>query len=51
MANIASLLKTVIVRLARKEVRKELQALRKASTTHRSQIAALRRANATLESA
>ena len=49
MANIASLLKTEIVRLARKEVRKEVQALRKASTTHRREIAALKRANAALE--
>lgn len=49
MANIASLLKTEIVRLARKEVRKEVQALRKACTTHRREIAALKRANAALE--
>jgi DNA-binding transcriptional regulator YiaG len=49
MANIASLLKTEIVRLARKEVRKEVQALRKASATHRREIAALKRANAALE--
>jgi DNA-binding transcriptional regulator YiaG len=49
MANIASLLKTEIVRLARKEVRKEVQALRKASATHRREIAALKRSNASLE--
>ena len=49
MANIASLLKSEIVRLARKEVRKEVQALRKASTTHRREIAALKRAHAALE--
>ena len=49
MANIASLLKTEIVRLARREVRKEVQALRKASATHRREIAALKRANAALE--
>ena len=49
MANIASLLKTEIVRLARKEVRKEVQSLRKASATHRREIAALKRANAALE--
>jgi DNA-binding transcriptional regulator YiaG len=43
MSNIASLLKSEIVRLARREIRGELASLRKASTQHRSTIAALRR--------
>ncbi|RYD14032.1 MAG: XRE family transcriptional regulator [Lysobacteraceae bacterium] len=43
MPNIASMLKAEIVRLARKEIRNETAALRKASTSHRSQIAALKR--------
>jgi DNA-binding transcriptional regulator YiaG len=43
MSNIASILKAEIVRLARREIRGELASLRKASTQHRSTIAALRR--------
>jgi DNA-binding transcriptional regulator YiaG len=51
MPNIASLLKAEIARVARKEVRAETQALRKAVTAHRSQIASLRRQVRTLEQA
>jgi DNA-binding transcriptional regulator YiaG len=43
MPNIASILKAEITRVARKEVRTEVEALRKASTLHRASIAALRR--------
>jgi DNA-binding transcriptional regulator YiaG len=43
MANIASLLKTEISRIARREVRAETENLKKASTQHRSDIAALKR--------
>lgn len=43
MPNIASTLKAEISRVARKEVRAEIEALKKASILHRSSIAALRR--------
>ncbi len=43
MPNIASVLKTEITRVARKEVRVEIEALKKSSTQHRSAVAALRR--------
>ena len=43
MPNIASVFKDEIVRVARKEIRNELAALKKASTTHRAEIAALKR--------
>ncbi len=43
MANIAQLLKEEIVRLARKELRRELEGLKKASAHYRSEIAALKR--------
>jgi DNA-binding transcriptional regulator YiaG len=43
MTNIASLLKSEISRISRKEVRAETQALKKASTQYRSDIAALKR--------
>lgn len=43
MPNIASLLKAEIVRLARKQVRAETLALKKAVTVYRSDIAALKR--------
>lgn len=49
MPNVASLLKAEITRLARKEVRSELAALRKASAAHRRQIAALKREVAALQ--
>lgn len=43
MNNLASLLKAEISRVARKEVRAEIESLRKASAQQRSHIAALRR--------
>jgi len=49
MANIASLLKAEITRVARKEVRSEIEQLKKASSAHRSAIAQLRRQVADLE--
>ena len=49
MPNFASTLKNEIVRLAKKEVRKEVEGLRKASAQYRSDIAALKRQVASLE--
>ena len=49
MPNVATFLKAEIVRLARKEARNELAALRKASAAHRRQIAALKREVAALQ--
>ena len=49
MPNIASILKDEIVRLARREMRKELEALRKASAQYRSDIAGLKRRVTDLE--
>lgn len=49
MANIASMLKQEITRLARKEIRSETEALKKASAQYRSDIAALKRRVASLE--
>lgn len=43
MPNIATVLKAEISRVARKEVRTEVEALKKASAQHRSAIATLRR--------
>ncbi len=43
MPNIASILKEEILRLARKEVRNEIESLKKASTQYRSEIALLKR--------
>ncbi|WP_341922227.1 helix-turn-helix domain-containing protein [Polaromonas sp. YR568] len=43
MANIASLLKSEISRIARKEIRAETETLKKASAQYRSDIAALKR--------
>jgi DNA-binding transcriptional regulator YiaG len=43
MPNIASILKTEISRIARKEVRAETESLKKQSTQYRGQIAALKR--------
>jgi hypothetical protein len=43
MANLASVLKEEIPRVSRKEIRRETSSLKKASTTHRSEIAALKR--------
>lgn len=44
MPNFAQALKQEIARIARKEVRGDIAALRKASTAYRSEIAALKRA-------
>ncbi|MFS2163942.1 helix-turn-helix domain-containing protein [Variovorax sp. Varisp62] len=49
MPNIASILKSEISRVARKEVRAEIETLKKASVQHRSAIAALRRQVIALE--
>lgn len=49
MPNIASILKEEITRLARKEVRKEVEGLKKASAQYRSEIAALKKRAAGLE--
>jgi DNA-binding transcriptional regulator YiaG len=49
MPNIASALKAEISRIARKEIRAETAALKKATTTHRSKIAALKRRAQSLE--
>lgn len=49
MPNIASILKSEISRVARKEVRAEIETLRKASVAHRALIAALRRQVTALE--
>jgi transcriptional regulator with XRE-family HTH domain len=49
MANFASALKAEVVRLARREIRGQTQALQKASAAHRRQIAALRRQVVALE--
>lgn len=49
MPNIASILKAEISRVARKEVRTEIESLKKASAQHRSTIAALRRQVVDLE--
>jgi DNA-binding XRE family transcriptional regulator len=43
MAQLAALLKAEITRLARKEIRAEVQALKKASVQHRGEIASLKR--------
>ena len=44
MPNLAQSLKQEISRVARKEVRADIAALRKASSAHRSEVAALKRA-------
>jgi DNA-binding transcriptional regulator YiaG len=49
MPNIASVLKSEISRLARKETKAAVNALRRAATSHRSEIAALKRRVAELE--
>jgi DNA-binding transcriptional regulator YiaG len=49
MPNFASVLKDEILRLAKKEVRKEIEGLRKASGQYRSDIARLKRQVTTLE--
>ena len=49
MPNIASILKSEIARVARKEVRAEVESLKKAVGTYRSDIAALKRRAQALE--
>ena len=49
MPNIASILKAEIARVARKEVRGELQSLKKAAASQRSEIAQLKRRAQALE--
>jgi DNA-binding transcriptional regulator YiaG len=49
MPNFASALKQEVLRLARKELRKELEGLKKASAQYRSDIAGLKRQVASLE--
>ena len=49
MPNIASILKVEISRVARKEVRVEIETLKKASVAHRASIAELRRQVSALE--
>src|ERR1700754_2517676 len=49
MPNIASLLKSEITRIARKELRTEIEAVRKALSSHRTEIAALKRRAQSLE--
>jgi DNA-binding transcriptional regulator YiaG len=49
MSNLAALLKSEISRVARKETRGEIQAVKKAAAHHRSEIAALKRRAASLE--
>lgn len=51
MPNIAALLKSEIVRLARKEIRQELESLKKALSGYRSDIAALKKQVRALEAA
>ena len=51
MPNVATLLKSEISRLSRREIRKEVLPLRKAAATHRREIAALKRRAQTLEQA
>ena len=50
MSSLANSLKSEIARVARKELKTELLALRKATTAHRSEIAALKRQVKTLVS-
>jgi DNA-binding transcriptional regulator YiaG len=50
MANIGALLKAEITRLSRREIRKELAVLKKASVAARHHVAALKRQVAALES-
>lgn len=49
MSNIANVLKAEITRLARKEVRSQVDPTKKTTTTHRHEIAALKRQVANLE--
>ena len=49
MPNLASVLKDEVVRLARKEIRREIESLRKASAQYRTDIANLKRLVSALE--
>lgn len=49
MPNIASVLKSEITRIARKEIRAEVEGLKKSVNTYRSEIAALKRRSLALE--
>jgi len=49
MPNIANVLKSEISRLSRKEIRAETMALKKAATTYRAEIAALKKRTQALE--
>lgn len=51
MSSLINSLKSEIARVARKELKDELQSLRKATTAHRSEIAALKRQVKSLTSA
>jgi len=51
MPNLGSFFKSEISRLARREVRREVHALRKASAAHRREIAALKPRITALEAA
>lgn len=49
MPNVATVLKEEISRIARKEIRKEMETLKKNSAQHRRDIASLKRKNTRLE--
>ena len=49
MSNVASVLKDEIVRLARKEIRAEMEGIKKASAQSRSEVSALKKRVASLE--
>jgi len=49
MSNVASVLKEEIARVARKEIRRETASLKKASSTYRAEIAALKKRALELE--
>lgn len=49
MPNIASVLKSEIMRIARKEIRAEIDGLKKAASAYRMEIAALKRRSQSLE--
>jgi len=51
MTNLASVLKSEVARLARKELRADAESLRKVVAAHRSEIAALKRRTLELEKA
>jgi len=51
MPNIASVLKSEISRIARKEIRAEVEGLKKSVSSHRTEIAALKRHSQSLEQA